>query len=109
MENVMAGDAVISRELKSLHQQVSASQRAHPIPHVKPDPTSTEAGAQIIPLEDPAPQQQQYGAGSKFVDAVTEFSEEAEKNVSAHPAAHVIGGVVVGILIGRLLGRGSEP
>jgi hypothetical protein len=108
MENVMAADAVISRELKSLHQQVSASQRAHPIPHVKPDPTSREAGAQIIPLEDPAPQQQ-YGAGSKFVDAVTEFFEEAEKNVSAHPAAHVIGGVVVGILIGRLLGRGSEP
>ena len=104
----MAADAVISRELKSLHQQVSASQRAHPIPHVKPDPTSREAGAQTVPIEDPAPQQQ-YGAGSKFVDAVTEFFEEAEKNVSAHPVAHVIGGVVVGILIGRLLGRGWEP
>jgi hypothetical protein len=61
------------------------------MPHVKPDPTSGEAGAQTIPLEDPAPQQQ-YGAGSKFLDAVvTEFFEEAEKNVSAHPAAHVIG------------------
>jgi hypothetical protein len=108
MENVMAADAVISRELESLHQEVSASQRERPTPHVKPDPTSREAGAQTIPLEDPAPQQQ-YGAGSKFVDAVTEFFEEAEKNVSAHPAAHVIGGVVVGILIGRLLGRGWEP
>ena len=104
----MAADAVISRELESLHQEVSASQRGRPMPHVKPDPTSGEAGAQAIPLEDPAPQQQN-GAGSKFVDAVTEFFEEAEKNVSAHPAAHVIGGVVVGILIGRLLGRGREP
>ena len=77
------------------------------MPHVKPDPTSREADAQTIPLEDAAPQQ--YGAGSKLVDAVTEFFEEAEKNASAHPAAHVIGGVVVGILIGRLLGRGWEP
>ena len=100
----MAADAVISRELESLHQEVSASQRERPMPHVKPDPTSREAGAQAIPLEDPAPQQQ-YGAGSKLVDAVTEFFE----NASAHPAAHVIGGVVVGILIGRLLGRGWEP
>jgi ElaB/YqjD/DUF883 family membrane-anchored ribosome-binding protein len=104
----MAADAVISRELESLHQEVSASQRARPMPHDKPDPTSREADAQTIPLEDVAPQQQ-YGAGSKFVDAVAEFFEEAEKNVSAHPAAHVIGGVVVGILIGRLLGRGREP
>jgi len=108
MKNVMAAEAVISHELESLHQEVSASRRERPIPHVKPDPTSREAGAQTIPLDDPAPQQQ-YGAGNKFVDAVTEFFEEAEKNVSAHPAAHVIGGVVVGILIGRLLGRGSEP
>jgi len=104
----MAADAVISRELESLHQEVSASRRGRPMPHVKPDPTSREAGARTIPLEDQAPPQQ-YGPGSKFVEAVTEFFEEAEKNVSAHPAAHVIGGVVVGILIGRLLGRGWEP
>jgi len=108
MVNVMAADAVISRELESLHQEVSASQRERPMPHDKPDPTSGEADAQTISLEDPAPQQQDQ-TGSKFVDAVTEFFEEAEKNVSTHPAAHVIGGVVVGILIGRLLGRGWEP
>jgi len=59
----MAADAVISRELESLHQEASASQRERPMPHVKPDPTSGEAGAQTIPLEDPAPQQQN-GAGS---------------------------------------------
>ena len=53
----MAADAVISRELESLHQEVSASQRERPMPHVKPDPTSREAGAQTIPLEDPAPRQ----------------------------------------------------
>jgi len=108
MVNVMVADAVISRELESLHREVSASQRERPMPHDKPDPTSGEADAQTISLEDPAPQQQ-HGAGSKFVDAITEFFEEAEKNVSAHPAAHVIGGVAVGILIGRLLGRGREP
>jgi ElaB/YqjD/DUF883 family membrane-anchored ribosome-binding protein len=56
-------------------------------------------------LEDTAEEQQLHGTVGKFIEAITEFFEEAEKNVSAHPTAHVIGGVVVGILIGRLVGR----
>ena len=59
----MAADAVISRELESLHQEVSALQRERPMPHVEADPTSRETGAQTITLEDLAPQEQ-YGAGS---------------------------------------------
>jgi hypothetical protein len=51
------------------------------------------------------PQMQLHGTVGKLIEAITEFFEEAEKNVSAHPAAHVIGGIVAGILIGRLLGR----
>jgi ElaB/YqjD/DUF883 family membrane-anchored ribosome-binding protein len=41
----------------------------------------------------------------EFLDEATKFFDEAEKNVSAHPAASMVGALVVGILIGRLLGR----
>ncbi len=40
-----------------------------------------------------------------FVDEITDFFEEAEKNVAAHPAESVLGAMLVGILIGYLLGR----
>jgi hypothetical protein len=41
----------------------------------------------------------------KFLDAVTEFLHQADKDLAAHPVANVLGGIVVGILIGRLIGR----
>jgi ElaB/YqjD/DUF883 family membrane-anchored ribosome-binding protein len=104
----MAADAVVSRELKSLQEELSASQREHRTPPA--DPVSVNAGTapQSSQPEDTADEQQLHGTVGKFIEAITEFFEEAETNVSAHPAAHVIGGIVVGILIGRLLGRRQE-
>jgi ElaB/YqjD/DUF883 family membrane-anchored ribosome-binding protein len=101
----MAADAVVSRELKSLQEELSASQREHPSSPA--DPVSANAGtaSQASRLEDTADEPQLHGTVGKFIEAITDFFEEAEKNVSAHPAAHVIGGIVVGILIGRLVGR----
>jgi ElaB/YqjD/DUF883 family membrane-anchored ribosome-binding protein len=101
----MAADAVVSRELKSLQEELSPSQREHP--SSRADPVSVSAGTapQTSQLEDTADEQQLHGTVGKFIEAITEFYEEAEKNVSAHPAAHLIGGIVVGILIGRLVGR----
>jgi ElaB/YqjD/DUF883 family membrane-anchored ribosome-binding protein len=100
----MAADAVVSRELKSLQEELSASQREHPSTPADPA-VSGGTAAPATHLEDTAEEQQLRGTLGKFVEAITEFVEEAEKNVSAHPAANVIGGIVVGILIGRLLGR----
>ena len=101
----MAPDAVVSRELKSLQEELSASQREHPSPPADPGSVSRGTAAQTSQFEDTADEQQLHGTVGKFIEAITEFFEEAEKSVSAHPAAHVIGGIVVGILIGRLLGR----
>ena len=104
----MAADAVVSRELKSLQEELSASQREHPSSPTDPVSVSAGTAPQTSQLEDAADEQQLHGTVGKFIEAITEFFEEAEKNVSARPAAHVIGGIVVGILIGRLLGRRRE-
>jgi ElaB/YqjD/DUF883 family membrane-anchored ribosome-binding protein len=101
----MAADAVVSRELKSLQEELSASQRERPSSPADPDSVSAGTTPQTSQLEDTADERQLHGTVGKFIEAITEFFEEAEKNVSAHPAARMIGGIVVGILIGRLVGR----
>ena len=101
----MVADSEVSREPQSLQEELSASQRG--CSSSPADPVSASAGTapQTSQPDDTADEQQPNGTVGKFIEAITEFLEEAEKNVSAHPAAHVIGGIVVGILIGRLLGR----
>ena len=104
----MVADAEVSREPQSPQEALSALQREHPSSPA--DPVSVAAGTtpKTSQPEDTADEQQLHGKVGKFIEAITEFLEEADKNVSAHPAAHVIGGIVVGILIGRLLGRRKE-
>ncbi len=97
----MVADSEVSRER-------TASQPEHPSSPA--DPASINAGTapQTSQLKDAADEQQLHGTVGNFLEAITEFFAEAEKNVSAHPAAHVIGGIVVGVLIGRLVGRRQE-
>jgi ElaB/YqjD/DUF883 family membrane-anchored ribosome-binding protein len=104
----MVADAEVSREPQSLQEEFSASQGEHPSSPADPVSVSAGTAPQTSQLEDTADEQQLHGTVGKFIEAITEFFEEAEKNVSAHPAAHVIGGIVVGILIGRLVGRRQE-
>ena len=98
----MAADDVVSRELKSLQEELSASQRQRSerttAPSIQPaaSPEPASASAERRELRD------QLG---ELANAVTSFLEEAEKEVAAHPAQSVVGALVVGILIGRLLGR----
>jgi hypothetical protein len=101
----MLADAEVSREPQSPQEELSASQREHPSSPTDPVSVSAGTAPQTSQPEDTADEQQLHGTVGKFVEAITELFEEAEKNVSAHPAAHVIGGIVVGILIGRLVGR----
>ena len=104
----MVADSEVSREPQSLQEGLSASQREHPSSPADPVSVSAGTAPQTSQPEDTADEQPLHGTVGKFIEAITEFFEEAEKNVSAHPAAHVIGGIVVGILIGRLVGRRSE-
>ena len=101
----MVADAEVSREPQSPQEEVSALQREHPSSPAERVSVSAGTAPQTSQPEDTADEQPLHGTVGKFIEAITEFFEEAEKNVSAHPAAHVIGGIAVGILIGRLVGR----
>ena len=98
----MASDQVVARELKSLREELSSAQRersAEPAaPPTQPSPAAepNHAGDEKRELRDQL---------SELASAVTNFLEEAEKDIAAHPAQSVISALVVGILIGRLLGR----
>ena len=108
----MAADPVLSRELRSLQDEVAASQRArassppgHPTASDAKVPIEAAAVPASQPPADTAEEEKLRGEFREFLDEATKFFEEAEKNVSAHPAASMVGALVVGILIGRLLGR----
>jgi ElaB/YqjD/DUF883 family membrane-anchored ribosome-binding protein len=100
----MTADEVVSRELKSLHEELSAPKQDPVAPPADPEPWRG-AAAHAASQADSVEQQEVREALGKFVDAVKEFVEEAEKSVSGRPVANIIGGIVVGIVIGRLLGR----
>jgi len=99
----MAADVVVSRELKSLQDELSATQRersaASPTPR-----TAAPVGAAERTL-DSADERELRDQLRELAGEVTSFFEDVEKNVSAHPTQSVIGAMLVGILIGRLLGR----
>jgi ElaB/YqjD/DUF883 family membrane-anchored ribosome-binding protein len=95
----MPADVVVSRELKSLQEELSAAQRARlAVPAASP--SSPE---QVREQPDERELRNQL---RELADEVTHFLEQAEKSIAEHPAQSVIGGLVVGILIGRLLGAG---
>jgi ElaB/YqjD/DUF883 family membrane-anchored ribosome-binding protein len=101
----MAEDVVVSRELKSLQEELSASQRERAA-------ASGHASAALTALAD-LPKETKETREEKelrdqlreLMDEVKNFFAETEKNISARPAQSVIGALLVGILIGHLLGR----
>jgi hypothetical protein len=102
----MATDTVVSRELKSLQEELSTSQREHVSP--PPSPAATASGATATPPHPPqeaVEERELRDQLRELTDEVKSFFEDAEKSVSAHPAQSVISALLVGILIGRLLGR----
>jgi hypothetical protein len=103
---MMASDQVLSRELKSLQEELSAAQRER------------QATAAAPPIQPPSSAEPIHGAEEsgeekgelrdqlgELANAVTSFLEDAEKDISAHPAQSVAIALVGGILIGWLLGR----
>ena len=96
----MAADVVVSRELKSLQDELSAAQRERSAAPATPAPPSPAE-----PVKESADERELRDQLRELVNEVTNFFGEAEKNISAHPTQSVIGAMLVGILIGRLLGR----
>jgi len=102
----MATDAVVSRELKSLQEELSTSQRER-VSSI-PSPAAGASGTTATPPPPPieaAEERELRDQLRELVNEVTTFFAEAEKNISAHPTQSVVGAMLVGILIGRLLGR----
>lgn len=97
----MAADAVVSRELKSLREEVSAAQRDRLVATVQPATLSISAE----PAPDSPEERELREQLHELANEVTSFFDEAEKSISAHPTESVVGALLVGILIGRLLGR----
>ncbi len=101
----MSGDAVLLRELKSLREEFSTSQRERLARAtdgvVAGDKTPAASTRPPITAVDPSLE----GELNELVEAIKGFADEAEKNAAAHPTATAIGAMAVGILIGRLLSR----
>lgn len=103
----MATDAIVSRELKSLQEELAASQRERAAASGQanaPAPATTAAASGELPKET-LEEKELRDQLRELMSEVTDFFAEAEKNISAHPAQSVVGALLVGILIGRLLGR----
>ena len=100
----MTSDAVLSRELKSLHEALLASRQRRPSQALEPMPTSRQAVPPTAQPEDTGEAKPEHEL-LDFANGIKEFLGEAERNISSHPAASTLGAVLVGILIGRLLGR----
>jgi ElaB/YqjD/DUF883 family membrane-anchored ribosome-binding protein len=98
----VAKDTVLSRELKALQAELSASHRQHRAPPAALESARTATAEQP---EDTAGAAQLREELAEFVNEITEFVKDAENNVSAHPTASVLGAMSVGLLIGYLIGR----
>ncbi len=104
----MSADPVLSRELKSLQDELSVSQRQR----VQPPPAAgtadtLETAVPTARFEESAEEKELRGQLQDLVKEITEFVDDAEKNIAAHPAMSVIAAMLSGILIGSLLSRRS--
>jgi hypothetical protein len=107
----VATDAVTSRELKSLHDELLAAQReraaASAAPAAEPAPSSPSPppDAAAEPPKDSGHEPDWHDQLHELTREAVKFLEETEKGIAAHPTQSVVGALLVGILIGRLLGR----
>ncbi len=107
----MAEDAVVSRELQSLQEELSVAQRQRLTP---------AAGAPAMPTTATAPDSKPAATDDvgitaeehnlrdqlgELVKEMGQFFEQVDKRISANPTESVIGALCLGIVIGSLLAR----
>lgn len=101
----MASDALVSRELKSLQEELAGGKMGRA---AKNDAAASPATAPIVSAEAPQEAREQVELQDhlrQLADEITELFGKSETSISAHPTQSVAGALLVGILIGRLLGR----
>ena len=100
-------DPVLSRELKSLQEELSIAQRVRAVQNA-PGAGAAVSGETVAPVgrsEESAEARELRGQLRDLVKEITDFVGDAEKNVSAHPAMSIVAAMLLGMLIGSLLGR----
>jgi ElaB/YqjD/DUF883 family membrane-anchored ribosome-binding protein len=98
---VVATDSLVSQELKTLHEELSASQKERAASRL-----AGAAPASMVGPTTEAPEQNElHDQLRQFADGLKRFFDGADTTISAHHTRSVVGALLVGILIGRLLGR----
>jgi len=97
----MATDVLVSRELKSLQEELSTSRKQ------RAAPASSSGGQSSAgePRTEPPVEVELQDQLRQFANELKGLFDEAERGISEHPTQSVVGALLVGILIGRLLGR----
>jgi hypothetical protein len=102
----VSADPVLTRELQSLKDELTTArpESAVQIPSSEGPAASAGApGAAAAPADANPPKDQ--GQLAELISELTAFVEDAEKNISAHPAMSVVAALLLGILIGAALAR----
>jgi hypothetical protein len=101
----MAADVLVSRELKSLQDELATARVDRDAKSEQPAAPPLAPAAAPQTSAEPLGDAELQGYLRQLADEVTELFGEAEKSISAHPTQSVAGALILGILIGRLLGR----
>lgn len=97
-------DVLVSRELKSLQEELSASKQQRAAVTAAPD-AAPAAAATAEPAKETPEQTELLEQLRQFANELTGAFDEAEKTISTHPTQSVAAAFLVGMLVGRLLPR----
>ena len=103
----MPEDVLLSRELKSLREELATAQQDRPGRTASGNGAglSGESSTPTAPAERSAEELAMRSHLAELIKEITAFAEDAEKDISAHPAMSVTAAMLLGILIGSLLAR----
>jgi len=89
----MVADVLVSRELKSLQDELATSQRERA---ATPASASASGGSTAQPQAEPSNDMDLQDQLRHFANELTDLFDEAEKSISAHPTQSVVGALLVG-------------
>jgi ElaB/YqjD/DUF883 family membrane-anchored ribosome-binding protein len=95
----VTADPHLAGELKSLHEELSASREEGTAP------TADDSQSNHDKPQKNAEQSRLEAELHQFTKSIADLLEGAQKEVTGHPQATMLGALIAGILIGRLLSR----
>jgi cytochrome c556 len=104
LAGILPTDTILSRELTSLQEDISRSQRERlsASAHATGTHTTTTPDSDRTEAEDAGKMRDDL---REFIEEMTKFIADAEKNITEHPTVSIVGALLIEILIGRSFGR----